>query len=195
MKKLLQYQDGVITWNLGEEENIVYLLLIGNDKYIGTTSQPRNRLNAHLGSMLKGKHQNHLIQDKFNEVGSFVIYLLEECFDVVNRYEREKYHIYKLQPTLNVEQYYKEWSLSNMTQQEMLNTIRKIIHSVRIREKHTFKSIEHLTGIGCRSISKFEKGLINLSMDDIISLFHFFHLTVNVENDKFFIRHNNVQFK
>ena len=187
MRKLLEFKDGEIIWNLGDEISIVYLLVIGDESYVGTTYQPRNRLNCHLGSLLKGKHQNPLIQNKFDETGSFIVYLLEDCRGDINRFEREKYYIYKLQPTLNQEYYYKSWSFANMTKSEMLDLMCKIVRKVRLRTGYKFKGIEALTGIDWHLVSKFEKGCVELSIDEILLIFDILNINVYESNGCFYM--------
>lgn len=187
MRKLLEYKDNEISWNLGKEIDIVYLLVIGDEFYVGTTYQPRNRLNCHLGSLLKGKHQNKLIQEKFNEIGSFTIYLLEDCKGIKNRYEREKYYIHKFKPSLNQEYYYKSFSFANMTNSEMKKLMCKIVRRVRLRNGYKFKQMEKLTGIEWHLISKFEKGLIEISIKDILLIFDVLNINVYESDDCFYM--------
>lgn len=192
MRKLLEFKDGEIIWNLGDEIGIVYLLVIGDESYVGTTYQPRNRLNCHLGSLLKGKHQNPLIQNKFDEIGSFIVYLLEDCRGNVNRFEREKYYIHKLQPRLNNEYYFKEWRLSNMNKEEMLRLVCKIIHNIKIKTGYSLKVFGSITGIEPKLIKEFEKEIVKISIDDIIVMFNALNINVFIENETFIIRHYKV---
>lgn len=192
MKKLLEYKDGVANWTLGGESGIIYLLVIGNESYVGTTFQPRNRLNCHLGSLLKGKHQNSLIQNKFNKVGSFTAYLLENCRDELSRFAREKYYIHKLQPSLNNDCGFKEWNLSDMNKEEMLECICDIIYKVRIKTGYNLRDFEKVTGVERHLIKKFEKGIVAISIEDIIAMFNALNINVFIENGTYILRHYKV---
>lgn len=192
MNKLLEYKDGVANWNLMEDVGIVYLLVIDDESYVGTTHQPRNRLTCHLSALLKGKHQNCLIQSKFDKIGSLVVYLLEVCNDDVRRFEREKYYIHKLQPRLNNEYYFKEWKLLNMNKEEMLRLVCEIIHNIRIKTGYSLKVFGSITGIEPKLIKEFEKEIVKISIDDIIVMFNALNINVFIENETFIIRHYKV---
>lgn len=167
LKKLLEHKNGTTIWNIGKEESIVYLLIIGEDSYIGATYQPKNRFRCHLNSLLEGKHSNPLMQSAFNKSQWLEIYLLEDCDDYMDRsrFKREKYYILKLKPTLNREVFLKSFNLYWIEDESKIFPY--VIKRIRKMKNKTFKLLEKRTNIEWRQIRDYEKFIIDLPQKNV----------------------------
>lgn len=167
---LMHYSDGEAKWYLDDVDYCVYKLCIGNEFYIGSTCQPRHRFGIHIKTLEKNKHQNDLIQDLFNELGTFSIYLVEECSGTNVMFEREKYYIDALRPTLNLTTYSQHWSLSDCKKNKDNLKLNEVFKLYRLRRDYTFSILSKKSGVSKDLISKFEKGLSDISFSDLLSL-------------------------
>lgn len=188
LKKLLEYKSGVTTWNIGKEKSIIYQLVIGDKSYVGTTYEPRNRLNLHLGSLLNRKHHNNLIQSQFDKVEAFAVYLLEEC-NMQDRYDREKFYIYKISPKLNQEDYIKKWYASNDVKNKEFLFLGTLIYKVRTKKRLTLKDVGNATNIKWRDIRDFEKGKLIISKESINHVLKALGLTAMESNGVYCVTH------
>ena len=189
LRVLLDYKQGIATWNLGEVQNIVYLLVVGDETYVGTTYQPRNRFVIHLGSLQRKTHRNPLIQQAFDKTEALTIYLLEDCKENGDRYKREKHYIRQLKPTLNREHYYKEWSFSGLTKRESVRLLCDVITYVRKKKCVSLKQLADALNIDRKLIKRLERYDLKLSANDITRLLLCLGLTIHEADDKLHIRH------
>lgn len=187
LKKLLEHKNGITTWNISNEESIVYLMIIGNDSYVGATYQPKNRFRCHLNSLLEKKHSNPLIQNAFDKSQWLKIYLLEDCGHFLDRsrFKREKYYILKIRPTLNREEFYKSFNIYGIKDETKI--LPNIIKRIRKIKNKTLKSLEQKTNIEWRLIRDFEKGIINLPYKSVESLINELKIEIHKNDDNLYV--------
>lgn len=101
----------------------VYKINIDQHFYVGSSVNVYKRLNVHLNSMKKNKHENQYLQRAFNKYGIDAISfeLLEECktATLLELRTREKYYIDTLKPDLNLKP-------DPVSEQNCITTSRKV---------------------------------------------------------------------
>jgi group I intron endonuclease len=98
----------------------VYKIICGNDFYIGSTKNLKNRLNVHKSKSKRVGDiaYNYLIYTKIRDVGfdNIIVEIIETCSDYLTR---EQHYITTLKPTLNMinavqsPTYFKDWDTGN----------------------------------------------------------------------------------
>lgn len=73
LEKVGDYKDGSLTWFTDKEENVVYLIRIGNDSYIGSTKNIRRRFAQYVADLTHDKYAAPRVQSAFNEIKTFAI--------------------------------------------------------------------------------------------------------------------------
>jgi hypothetical protein len=90
--------------SIHKELNIsgIYLIKIDNHMYVGSSISVKQRLQAHIRKLKKGKHENRYMQNRFDKYGisSCSYCLLEKC-EESQRLHLEKNWIEKLSPDMN----------------------------------------------------------------------------------------------
>lgn len=100
LEKVGEYKDGSLIWFTDREENVVYLINIGEEYYIGSTKNLHRRFCQYISALSNNKYCSPIMQKKFNEIGCFSIYILERVNND-NLFQREQLFIDLYRPTLN----------------------------------------------------------------------------------------------
>lgn len=101
LEKVAEFKNGKLNWLEGRDINAVYVMLVGDEYYIGSSHYTYLRIGQHLDKLLKGKHHSCRFQEKFNMVGEFEVYSLDRGIEKGCLYEMEFYYIEKYKPSLN----------------------------------------------------------------------------------------------
>lgn len=101
LEKIGEYKDGSLTWFTDKESNVVYLIRIDKESYIGSTTNIRRRFSQYVADLTHGKYAAPRVQDAFNNIESFTIYVLERVHDASALRTREQFYIDLVNPTLN----------------------------------------------------------------------------------------------
>lgn len=102
LEKIAEYRNGELQWLEGRDINAVYVILVGDEYYIGSSHYTYLRIGQHLGELEHGHHHSHKLQDKFNEVGAFDVYSLDRGIEKHRLQTVEFDYIEKYKPTLNI---------------------------------------------------------------------------------------------
>lgn len=94
------YKNGTLTWITDEHAPVVYILRIGEENYVGSTWDIRNRINNYITTLPKGNYNAKSVQDAYNKVNSFVCYILERII-IGDIRVREQFYINLIKPSLN----------------------------------------------------------------------------------------------
>lgn len=100
-KKIAEFRDGNLHWLTDDIENIVYVMVFGEDYYIGSTREIRRRFSQYVPALKRGKYEAKRLQAAFDREGSFDVYQIEGRVPLKTLREREDYYLNKLKPTLN----------------------------------------------------------------------------------------------
>lgn len=100
LEKVGEYKDGSLTWFTDKEENVVYLIRIGDESYIGSTKNLRRRFSQYITDLSNNTYCSPTMQEQFNKTREFTIFIIERVIDN-NLREQEQFHIDTLQPSLN----------------------------------------------------------------------------------------------
>jgi len=99
-KKIAEFRDGSLRWLSDDVENIVYIMVFGDDFYVGSTQNIRRRFHQYTPALKCGKYDAKPLQAAFDREGRFDVYLLEAPPLNILR-DRENYYLQELQPSLN----------------------------------------------------------------------------------------------
>lgn len=99
-KKIAEFRDGNLYWLTDDIENIVYVMVFGEDFYVGSTQNIRRRYSQYVPALKRGNYDAKPLQAAFDREGKFDVYLLENPPLNILR-DRENYYLQELQPTLN----------------------------------------------------------------------------------------------
>ena len=99
-KKIAEFRDGNLHWLTDDRENIVYIMVFGEDFYVGSTQNIRRRFHQYTPALKRGNYDAKPLQAAFDREGKFDVYLLENPPLNILR-DRENYYLQELQPTLN----------------------------------------------------------------------------------------------
>ncbi len=102
LEKIAEFRNGELQWLEGRDINAVYVILVGDEYYIGSSHYTYLRIGQHLGELEHGHHHSQKLQDKFNEVGEFDVYSLDRGVEKAKLKVIEFQYIKKYKPTLNV---------------------------------------------------------------------------------------------
>lgn len=103
-EKVGEYRNGEMIWISPKKENIVYLIMFGNESYIGSSINIRRRFNQYVPALTKGKYEAQKMQNAFNTKRSFDVYALEFA-DRDSLRKREEFYIKEMNPSLNTRTY------------------------------------------------------------------------------------------
>lgn len=101
LEKVAEFKNGELNWLEGRDINAVYVILVGDEYYIGSSHYTYLRIGQHLNELQKGRHHSDKFQAKFNEVGEFEVYSLDSGIEKDKLQIKEFYYIKKYQPSLN----------------------------------------------------------------------------------------------
>jgi predicted GIY-YIG superfamily endonuclease len=108
------YRDNCLNWFTNKYENIVYLIKIGQETYIGSTTDVRRRFSQYVSDLNHGKYCSKQIQCIFDEEKEFRIYALEQTENSSKLKQREQFYIDKLSPSINSSKAYSWKTISCM---------------------------------------------------------------------------------
>ena len=104
-KKIAEFRDGSLHWLSDDIKNIVYIMVFGEDYYIGSTREIRRRFSQYVPALKHGKYHAKRLQTAFDRVGQFDVYKIEGRVPLRTLREREDYYLNELKPTLNARLY------------------------------------------------------------------------------------------
>ena len=188
MKKLVEHLNGFNCWNLNGEQSIVYLIEIGDDKYIGSTEKAKHRLSSHVNSLLEGKHLNKKMQQAFDKNKVFTIYLIEECPSKEEAFFKEKNYIREFLPNLNHALYFKEWELPLNNKEELVILLSKILSNALSRVCIRLKRLEEYLGLNKGWLKKMSIGIVDMNSEQFSNLLKILGLSVVSKNNELYIR-------
>lgn len=102
LEKVAEFKNGELNWLEGRDINAVYVILVGDEYYIGSSHYTYLRIGQHLNELLKGDHHSCKLQEKFNQVRGFEVYSLDRGIEKTKLKNTEFEYIKKFQPSLNV---------------------------------------------------------------------------------------------
>lgn len=102
IEKVAEYKNGELNWLEGRDINAVYVILVADEYYIGSSHYVYLRIQQHLKSLLYDNHHSDKLQNKFDEIKAFDVYVLERGIEKKSLLSREEYYIKKFNPTLNI---------------------------------------------------------------------------------------------
>lgn len=102
LEKVAEFKNGELNWLEGRDINAVYIILVRDEYYIGSSHYTYLRIGQHLDKLLKGEHHSCKLQEKFNEVGEFEVYSLDRGIEKNRLQLVEQKYIQEYKPTLNI---------------------------------------------------------------------------------------------
>lgn len=102
LEKVAEFKNGELNWIEGRDINAVYVILVGDEYYIGSSHYTYLRINQHLDKLLKGEHHSEKFQKKFDVIKEFDVYSLERGIRKENLQIVEYKYIQKYNPSLNI---------------------------------------------------------------------------------------------
>ncbi len=102
LEKVAEFKNGELNWLEGRDINAVYVILVGDEYYIGSSHYTYLRIGQHLDKLLKGEHHSCKLQEKFNAVGEFEVYSLDRGIEKNKLQLVEAKYIQQYKPTLNI---------------------------------------------------------------------------------------------
>ena len=99
-EKIGEYRNGEMIWISSKNENMVYLISFGNEFYIGSSVNIRNRFQAFTSVLERGKCGSPKVQSAFDINCAFDLYVIE-LIDRGNLRKREEFYINTMNPSLN----------------------------------------------------------------------------------------------
>ena len=102
LEKVAEFKNGKLNWFEGRDINAVYVILVGDEYYIGSSHYTYLRIGQHLYNLKSGVHHSGKFQAKFNKVGEFEVFILERGIEKEKLQSREYEYIKLLKPSLNI---------------------------------------------------------------------------------------------
>ena len=102
LEKVAEFKNGELNWLEGRDINAVYVILVGDEYYIGSSHYTYLRIGQHLNELLKGDHHSCKLQEKFNQVRGFEVYSLDRGIERSKLQIVEHKYIQLYKPTLNI---------------------------------------------------------------------------------------------
>lgn len=102
LEKVAEFKNGELNWLEGRDVNAVYVILVGDEYYIGSSHYTYLRIGQHLNELQKGTHHSYKFQKKFDEKKEFEVYSLDRGIERNKLQFAEKTYIRKYRPTLNI---------------------------------------------------------------------------------------------
>lgn len=100
LEKCCVYKNNTLTWFTEEVHPVVYMLKIGDDNYIGSTWNLKNRVNNYITALPKGEYNAKSVQNAYNRNQSIIVYIIERII-IGDIRVREQFYINLINPTLN----------------------------------------------------------------------------------------------
>lgn len=100
-EKIGEFREGRMVWLSEKKENIVYLIMFGDESYIGSSINIHNRFQAFVSFLKRGLHGSKKVQSAFNGNCGFDLYAIEFS-DKDHLREKEEYYINTMHPSLNM---------------------------------------------------------------------------------------------
>ena len=155
LKKAGEYKNGSLKWFTPKEKSVVYLNVIDNDFYIGSTKDLHRRFSQYVYALRKNKYVSRKFQEKFNLAKSMDIYILEHVDESIsNLKSREQFFIDKYSPTLNTTNPYSWYNMDCYEFENFLLDEHKISLN-SFCKKHKIKPLEIKNAY--RMLSKFSE--------------------------------------
>ena len=101
LEKIAEYRNGELQWLEGRDINAVYVILVGDEYYIGSSHYTYLKIGQHVGELEHGHHHSRKLQEKFNKVGEFDVYSLDRGIKRTELIHTEISYIQKYKPSLN----------------------------------------------------------------------------------------------
>ena len=76
-EKIGEYHDGRMIWLSPKKENIVYLIMFGDESYIGSSKNIHRRISQYLPALKRGKYDADRVQQAFDKNKGLYINLEE----------------------------------------------------------------------------------------------------------------------
>ena len=89
LEKVAEFKNGELNWLEGRDINAVYVILVGDEYYIGSSHYTYLRIGQHLHNLKSGVHHSGKFQAKFNKVGEFEVFILERGIEKEKLLSRE----------------------------------------------------------------------------------------------------------
>ena len=102
LEKVAEFKNGELNWFEGRDINAVYVILVGDEYYIGSSHYTYLRIGQHLNLLLAGNHHSEKLQKKFDNVKGFEVYSLDRGIEKAKLQLVEQKYIMDYKPTLNV---------------------------------------------------------------------------------------------
>lgn len=102
LEKVAEFKNYELNWLEGRDVNAVYLILVDDEYYIGSSHYVYLRIQQHLKLLLTNNHHSDKLQEKFNSIHDFSVYILERGIEKKNLLIREEFYIRKYNPSLNI---------------------------------------------------------------------------------------------
>lgn len=102
LEKVAEFKNGELNWFEGRDINAVYVILVGDEYYIGSSHYTYLRIGQHLNELQKGTHHSEKFQKKFDEIGEFEVYSLDRGIEKSKLQLVEAKYIKEFKPSLNI---------------------------------------------------------------------------------------------
>lgn len=116
-EKIGEYREGEMIWVSPKNENIVYVIMLGGESYIGSSINIRNRFQSFVSFLKRGLHRSKKVQSAFDKIGGFDLYAIEFS-DKDHLREREEFYINTMHPSLNTRTHADYWYRDSMPQSQ-----------------------------------------------------------------------------
>ena len=143
-EKIGEYRNGEMIWISPKNENMVYLISFGNEFYIGSSVNIRNRFQAFTSVLERGKCGSPKVQSAFDMNCAFDLYVIE-LTDRDNLRKREEFYINTINPSLNTR------TRADYSYRDSMPL------SPRHREKNSYRNISPLPTIHQKANVKFAR--------------------------------------
>ena len=67
LEKVAEYKNGKLDWLEGRDINAIYVILVGDEYYIGSSHYVYLRIGQHLYNLRSGNHHSYKLQKKFDK--------------------------------------------------------------------------------------------------------------------------------
>ena len=126
-EKVGEYRNGEMIWISPKNENMVYLISFGNEFYIGSSVNIRNRFQAFTSVLERGKCKSSKVQSAFDMNCAFDLYVIE-LTDRNNLRKREEFYINTMTPSLNTRTCADYWYRDSIPASQRIHRPKKFKH-------------------------------------------------------------------
>jgi len=102
LEKVAEFKNGELNWLEGRDINAVYVILVGDEYYIGSSHYTYLRIGQHLYHLKSGNHHSWKLQSKFDKTKEFEVYILERGITRNKLQSAEFEYIQRFNPSLNI---------------------------------------------------------------------------------------------